>query len=117
MNEDEVRALLKAAHVDDGAPTFASTLARRPKRRAPLFAIPAAAFAIAAGALLFVARAPTSHETMDAGVVAPSVASSIAFDAPELRVTTLRTPTDSLLDVPGATFLSSTPRLQQGVTP
>ena len=114
MNEDETRALLKAGHVDDDPPSFASTLSRAgSQRRAPVFAIPAAALAVAASVLFFVARGPVTHESVDAGVVAPS----IAFDAPELRVTTIRTPTDTLLAIPGATFLSSTPQLQRGVTP
>ena len=40
MNDDDLRELLRAAHVDDGTPpSFASTLAHEPRRRAPLFAI------------------------------------------------------------------------------
>jgi hypothetical protein len=54
MNDDELRAALRASHTDDRPPSFAALIARR-RRRAGVFGAPFAA-AVAVAALFLLCR-------------------------------------------------------------
>ena len=102
MTDDDLRAQLRALHADDAPPTFDATVTATRRRARRVVPVIVGALAIATAVLLFVRR-PTTR---------PAPPSTIG-----MTTTTLRTPLDSLLDVPDQTLLSTTPDLTRGAVP
>lgn len=94
MNDDDLRARVKAAHRDDAPPSFASLTARRPRRRAPLVLLP-----IAAALLLILWMRPSPP---------PAVA--------EVKVE-FHDPLAFLLTPPGEDVLTGVPQFEGGELP
>ena len=101
MTDDDLRAQLRALHAEDAPPTFDATVSapRRPARR--LVPVLVGALAIATAIALLVRRPSAPAPTTTIG----------------MSTTELRTPLDSLLDVPDQTLLSTTPDLTRGAVP
>lgn len=96
IGDEELRARIADAHLDDAPPSFAALTARgRPRRHAPLLLLPLAA----AGILLIVWLRPAAP---------PPVATAR---------TELRDPLAFLLQPPGAEVLSGVPHFEGGELP
>jgi len=108
MTDDELRAALRLGHADDRPPTFEATLAAahdRPRRRRWLVPAFGATLAAAIAALVLLRCTPSG---------APP---AIDLAGIGMASSSLRLPTDSLLDVPDRGLLASTPHLDQGLVP
>jgi hypothetical protein len=105
VTDDRVRAALRDLHAHDRPPGFDATVAAARARTRRRWLVPALGVAVAAAAvIIFIALRPASEP-------------ELAADGVGMTSTSLRLPTDSLLDVPGADLLASIPRLDQGALP
>lgn len=109
MNDDDIRDALARAH--EPAPSFEQLVA--PRRHTSRIGYVLAVASVAAAVGVYLAwPSSEAHET-------PPVTSSIQLDLthPALATTTITTPLDSLLDVPGLDVLETTPKLVTGGLP
>lgn len=117
MSDDALRAALQAAHDGDAPPPFARTLdnarSHDASRSARRRVIPVLALAVAAILVLVLRRHPDRPALAQRRDAEPRV----ALDGLGMRSTTLRLPTDSLLDIPGQDLLATTPDLTGGTLP
>jgi hypothetical protein len=105
-DDDDIRSALARAH--EPAPAFAVVHARQPRRARALAAIAIACMCAVAVAIVVLVHAPAEQQP-------PPIA--LDLHSPALSSTTLRTPLDSLLDVPGLAVLDTTPSLVEGGLP